>query len=346
MTAAIPPARARAIAIWLFAVVVMVFVMVIIGGLTRLTHSGLSIVEWKPLTGWWPPTTEADWQALFDAYRQYPEFRKVNPGMDVEGFKGIFWLEFIHRVWGRLIGIVFFVPFVFFAVRGWLTRGLTVRLAGLFVLGGLQGAMGWYMVTSGMVDHPDVSQYRLTAHFGLALVIIAFALWLAFALLHPGRWGAGAGVPVRFARGATALAVLVFVTALSGGFVAGLDAGFAFATFPDMDGEMIPAGLYDDGWRSAFEDITTVQFNHRILAESTLVLVLVFWWRARGLRLGIGPRRAVSLLALAGVAQVGLGISTLLLGVPLVLASLHQGGAVVLFSAVLWAAFMLNRREL
>lgn len=338
--------RAKVMAGWLFTVAGMVLFMVILGGLTRLTHSGLSITEWKLFTGWIPPLNDADWATLFAKYQQSPEFHAMNPDMDVNGFKGIFWLEFIHRVWGRLLGFAFFLPFALFLVRGWVrvSEPLFWKLTGLLVLGGMQGVMGWYMVMSGLVDRPDVSQYRLTAHFGLALVIIAALLWVGMNLLHKeahdrhhqdagGLSGAGKW-----------LFALIFVTALSGGFVAGLDAGFAYNTFPLMDDALIPDGLFDyPPWFLApFEDITTVQFNHRTLAEVTFVLVLLFWFKARGRHLHPRTRRSIHALGLAAWLQVLLGISTLVLVVPVSLASLHQVGAVVLMSAALWCAHELR----
>lgn len=338
--------RARVMAAWLFTVAGMVLIMVLLGGLTRLTHSGLSMVEWKLFTGWIPPLNDDDWAALFSKYQQFPEFHKKNPDMDVEGFKGIFWLEFIHRVWGRLLGFAFFLPFAAFMMRGWvrLSDALFWKLTGLFALGASQGLMGWFMVISGMIDHPDVSQYRLTAHFALALVIIAALLWVAMGLLHAkpfDRAHQDAGGLTHAAKG---LFALVFVTALSGGFVAGIDAGLAYNTFPLMDDALIPGGLFmHDPWYLApFEDITTVQFDHRLLAEITFVLIMVFWFKARGRHLHPRTRRAVNALGIMACVQVTLGVSTLLLVVPVALASLHQLGAVALMSIALWGVHELR----
>jgi len=298
----------------------------------------LSMVEWRPVTGWLPPMGEAEWMAVFDKYKLSPEFQKVNKHMDLAGFKAIFWFEFLHRLWGRLIGVVFFVPFVFFLLRGWLNRDLTRKMLLMFVLGGLQGVMGWYMVKSGLVDRPDVSQYRLTAHFSLALVIIGVIEWVALGLLF--KYGSKDGV----ARPLKAFAMLVFVwafvTALSGGFVAGLDAGFAYNTFPLMDGAFFPADLYQLSpvYLNLFEDILSVQFNHRILAEALLVLVAVLWFRAR--QSDLTPRASLAVNCLAGVVliQVILGITTLLLVIPVPLAAAHQAVAVVVFISALWTA--------
>lgn len=333
--------RQRAIAFWLLAVAAMVFAMVVIGGLTRLTHSGLSMVDWKPVTGWFPPMTEAEWLAVFQQYQKFPEYREVNAGMTLAEFKGIFWLEFIHRLWGRLIGVAFAIPFVVFLLKGWIDRRLTPKLLLMFVLGGLQGVLGWYMVKSGLVDRPDVSQYRLTAHLGAALLIYAYMLWVAFGLLAP----VAPPAPPRISRFAAVLAAMVFVVALSGGFVAGLDAGFAYNTFPLMDGELIPEHLFavTPLYLSFFEDVTTVQFTHRLLAIVTAALVGVFWFAASRAPLAPRARLASHVLLVAVGVQVTLGIATLLLIVPVPLASAHQAGAVVLLTAALWAAFEVRQ---
>ena len=322
--------RDKAIAIWLLAVVGMVFVMVVLGGVTRLTHSGLSMVEWKPLTGWLPPLDETEWQAVFGKYRQFPEYAEFNPGMTLAGFKAIFWLEYAHRLWGRLIGAAFLLPGLYFFFRGWLGRRLAMKLLLIFVLGAAQGGLGWYMVKSGLVSHPDVSPYRLTAHFGLALAIIGVMSWVALGLSRPEPeiqqpghlWGAG-----------IALAGLI-----------GLDAGFVYNTFPLMDGWLIPDGLFSlhPFWRNFFEDITTVQFVHRSLAEGVLLAVGAFWIGALRKRLASRTRLAVNIMGLAAAIQIGLGISTLLLQVPPPLAAGHQAWAVVLFVASLWVVHQLR----
>jgi cytochrome c oxidase assembly protein subunit 15 len=326
------------IAIWLFIVIAMVFAMVVLGGVTRLTHSGLSMVEWRPVTGWLPPMGEAEWMAVFDKYKLSPEFLKVNKHMDLAGFKAIFWFEFLHRLWGRLIGVVFFIPFMFFLVRGWLNGELIWKMLLMFVLGGLQGVMGWYMVKSGLVDRPDVSQYRLTAHLSLALIIIGVIQWVALGLLFPGRTQAGTRPPLK--TFSMVVFLWAFLTAMSGGFVAGLDAGFTYNTFPLMEGALFPADLFQLSpvYLNLFEDITTVQFNHRILAEALFVLVAVLWVRARRADLTPRGRLAVNCLAAVVLVQVGLGITTLLLVIPIALAAAHQAGAVVVFITALWTA--------
>jgi len=338
--------RDRIIAGWLFAVLAMVIVMVILGGVTRLTHSGLSMVDWRPVSGWLPPIGDAEWRAVFAEYRKFPEYEQVNRGMTLSEFKSIFWLEYLHRLWGRTIGIAFALPMILFVVKGWVDRRLASKLVVLFVLGGLQGVLGWYMVKSGLVDRPDVSQYRLTAHFTAALVIIGALQWVAMGLWR-GAADAG-GVSAGFRRFAVVLFVLITLTAVSGGFVAGLDAGFHYNTFPLMNGELIPEDLFPLSplYLNFFEDITTVQFDHRILAETVFALVMVFWvWV---LKSDLEPARTlpVNALGVAALVQVSLGILTLLLAVPVAIASAHQAGAVALFMAALWvvhAAFWHRR---
>jgi cytochrome c oxidase assembly protein subunit 15 len=333
--------RYRTVGVWLFAVAAMVFVMVVIGGLTRLTESGLSMVEWRPVTGWLPPLSEEAWQETFQAYRATPEYQKVNAGMSLDEFKGIFWLEYVHRLWGRLIGLAFAVPLAVFLVRGWLDRRLAPRLVLLFVLGGLQGALGWFMVASGLVDRPDVSQYRLVAHFGAALLIYVALLWVALGLVvRTPPWNPSRAL----GRGVLALGALVVVTMLSGGFVAGTDAGYAYNSFPLMDGQLVPDGLLSmsPAYLNFFENITTVQFTHRVLAMTTLAAVILFWLSARRRPMPPRARLAVHGVLLAALTQVALGISTLVLVMPIALAALHQATGVILLTMIVWSAFELR----
>lgn len=339
--AAAPDPRARRIiGWWLLGIAGMVFVMVVLGGLTRLTASGLSMVEWRPVTGWLPPLSHDAWEQAFRAYQAFPEYQKVNAGMTLDEFRGIFWLEYVHRLWGRLIGVAFALPFVVFLARGWVDRGLALRLMGLFLLGGMQGVVGWLMVESGMVDRPDVSQYRLAAHLGLALLIYGALLWTALHLLTPlVRRPAVRGWGVQWR--AAGVAALVFVTILAGAFVAGLDAGYIYNTFPLMDGALVPAGLFatDPPWRAAFEDVLTVQFVHRVLAMTTVLAVVGFRLSLRGADLAPRARRAADLLTVWVFVQASLGVATLLSVVALPLAALHQAGAVVLWSLALWTVY-------
>ena len=331
----------RQIACWLLVCAATIYGMILLGGVTRLTHSGLSMVEWKPLVGIIPPLSEAAWQATFAKYQQFPEYQQVNVGMQLAEFKSIFLFEYGHRVLGRLIGVIFLLPALYFWWRGKLNRGLTPKLALMFLLGGLQGLLGWYMVKSGLVNEPQVSQYRLTAHLGAAVIIYAYILWVAFDLLWPSRM---APAPTAWlGRCAMGLTVLLFLMILSGGLVAGTRAGFAYSTFPLMGDSFIPPGLYSTSpaWLAMFEDITTVQFNHRIFAYTLFVLITTFVVLA--LRQVQGPLRA-ALYTLQGLLllQVCLGIATLVMLVPVPVAAAHQAGAVALFTCALFVAHRLK----
>lgn len=310
----------------------MVFIMVVLGGATRLTESGLSMVEWKPLHIV-PPLNEAEWQEEFAAYRTSPEYRLKNVGMAIEDFKTIYWFEFTHRLWGRMIGFAFAVPFLWFTWKGAVDRPLFFKLGGLFVLGGAQGALGWFMVASGLVDRPDVSQYRLAAHLSLAFTVYGLILWVALGLFAKDRPDAPPTPDRALRRLAGILPFFALIVIGAGAFVAGINAGLIYNTFPLMDGRIIPEALYSmqPWYLSAFEDATTVQFNHRMLAIALVIVVGVMWWRGRKALTG----RALTMMnALAGMAliQAGLGISTLVLQVPLGLALAHQAGALVLFT--------------
>lgn len=336
----------RQVAYWLLLCAAVTFCMILLGAVTRLTHSGLSIVEWKPLLGAIPPLTEQHWQETFDKYKQFPEYQKVNRGMSLDAFKSIFMYEYLHRLLGRLIGVLFALPMLYFALRRRLRPGLMPGLVVLFTLGALQGLLGWYMVKSGLVDIPRVSQYRLTAHLGMAVLIYAFMLWLAFDLLFTD--GSSRGASARpGARWTLALVALVYLMILSGGLVAGTRAGLAYPTWPLMGDSFIPPGLYamTPAWLSMFEDITTIQFNHRMFAYLLFVLLNVFAilaWRAAA---GARARLGAVLLVVALWLQVLLGISTLLLHVPVALATAHQGGAVLLLSATLFLSHVCLRQR-
>ena len=326
----------RLIAVWLLVCCAMIFSMVVLGGVTRLTGSGLSMVQWDPIFGIVPPLNKQEWEATFDLYKASPEFREINFGMDLQGFKRIYWFEFAHRVLGRAIGTVFLLPFLYFLMRGYVRRPLVPKLAALFVLGGLQGLLGWYMVKSGLVDNPHVSQYRLTAHLGLAILIYAWMLHLALQLWF-GNTGKGLVSPI-YKRATIGLMVLVFVTILSGGFVAGLKAGHAYNTFPLMDGHWIPQVIFmqEPLWRNFFENIATVQFDHRLLAMLVFVSVMLFWLLSLRQSFPRHVRIGLHLLMAAVLLQVALGISTLLLHVPVALAATHQAGALLLLTVVLF----------
>lgn len=334
----------KPIAIWLLICCALVFAMVVVGGVTRLTDSGLSIVEWQPIVGTMPPITQADWDVLLEKYRATPQYQQVNKGMSVDEFKSIFWWEYFHRVLGRLIGLVFFVPFVYFLIRKQINRSLGIKLTGIFILGGLQGFMGWYMVMSGLVNDPHVSQYRLTAHLGLAFVIFATMLWVALGVLSPVSAEAGNDKLVRLRRFAYGLSSLIFIMVLSGGFVAGIRAGLTYNTFPLMNGYLIPPDLFvlEPWYRNFFDNMTTVQFDHRLIAWTLAFLVPLFWYQSRQVNLSATTRLACNLFLLMLAIQISLGIATLLHVVPIPLAASHQGGAVLLFAASLWVSHRLR----
>lgn len=319
---------------WLYFMAFLVFAMVIVGGATRLTDSGLSITEWRPLLGAIPPLNQADWQEAFAKYQLIPEYQTVNQGMSLEDFKFIYWWEWSHRFLGRFIGIAFFVPLVIFAATGRIARAYWPRLIGLFVLGGLQGALGWYMVASGLIDRVDVSQYRLSAHLTLATVIYAAMLWVGFSLGRRHRWPSGGREWL-----AAGLVALIVLQIAAGGFVAGIDAGMGYNTWPLMDGALIPKGLgvMQPYWRNHFENALTVQFNHRLLAYF-IALVTV------GYALTVRTPGARLLLA-AVLLQIALGIWTLLWAVPLWLGLFHQGGALIVLAAALWNLSAILRRS-
>mgnify|MGYP002065208229 FL=1 len=322
----------KAVALWLLACCALVFVMVVVGGVTRLTHSGLSIVEWQPIVGALPPLDAAGWQETFGKYKQTPEYRLVNPHMTIEGFKSIFWWEYVHRLLGRLIGAAFLLPLLWFALRGKVARALTWKFAVIFGLGALQGVLGWYMVRSGLVDNPRVSQYRLTAHLGLAFLIYAAMLWVALDLLFPRVRGAAVAGGLR--GFATALAALMFAMVLSGGLVAGIRAGLAYNTFPLMNGHIVPPEILsiEPWYLNFFSNMATVQFDHRLIAWLLALLVPWFWLRAWRAPIAPRARLGAHLLLAALALQIALGIATLLLAVPVPLAAAHQAGALLVFS--------------
>ena len=335
----------RAILRWLQLCLVLVFAMVILGGVTRLTDSGLSMVTWHP-TGMLPPMSAEQWRAEFELYQQFPEYQKLNREMSLDGFKSIYWFEYSHRMLGRLIGLVFLLPFLYFLLRKMIRPGLTPRLVAMFLLGGFQGLLGWYMVKSGLVSNPHVSQYRLTAHLLSAIVIYGFILWTIFNLAFPGKYRRLAESEAGGWRKASlALLGLVLVTIASGGFVAGLDAGMIFNTFPLMGGQLIPEGIgaLTPWYRNPFENLVTVQFDHRWLAVFTGILLLIWYLRGRS-RFGDPlTQRGFKLVGMMIILQLALGIATLLMQVPVLLGALHQAGALLLFSALLFNIHTLSR---
>ena len=324
----------RAVATWLFVVAGMVLGMIVLGGVTRLTGSGLSIMEWAPLAGTLPPMSDAEWQRLFDLYRQIPQFGLVNPDIGLAGFRRIFWLEWTHRMWGRLIGLAFLGPLIWFWATGRLQRRLRWRLGGLFVLGGLQGAVGWFMVASGFEPEATaVSPYRLVIHLALALALYVAILWTGLTVLRPTPPRPPASPSLRWMALLSCSAV--GLTILAGGFVAGIHAGLDYNTFPLMDGRLLPAGYARlSPWlRNLTENIAAVQFDHRLLA--TLALFVVMATVAVAFSGPVPPASRLALIALtaAVVVQYLLGVATLLAVVPVTLAALHQLSAALLLTA-------------
>jgi heme a synthase len=324
------------VAIWLFGVAGMVLVMIVLGGVTRLTGSGLSIMEWAPFRGALPPMSNAEWQRLFELYQQIPQYTLLNEGIGLAGFKQIFWLEWTHRLWGRLIGAAFLGPLVWLWVTGRVERRLRPRLVLLFVLGGLQGAVGWFMVASGFLpDTTAVSAYRLVVHLALALVLYAALLWTGLMVLRPRPSAITTSRILH--RLAAVSCVVVIMTMLAGGFVAGTHAGLTYNTFPLMDGQLVPPGYaqVEPIWRNLTENIAAVQFDHRLLATLTLLTAACTVGIGFATRPVGAPRRALLAFGGATLVQYLLGVATLLLVVPVWLAAMHQAVAALLLTAAI-----------
>ncbi|MBK7421847.1 MAG: COX15/CtaA family protein [Propionivibrio sp.] len=328
----------RQLALWLFICSAMVFAILVVGGVTRLTHSGLSIVEWQPIVGVVPPLNQAEWNETFEKYKKTPEYQKVNHQMALDEFKGIFFWEYWHRVLGRLIGVVFLLPFLYFWLRRKIAPPLIPKLLGIFLLGGLQGAMGWYMVKSGLVDDPRVSQFRLTAHLSLAFLLFISMMWVALGLLVERHRETASAALRKLQRTGFLLAVLSFYTVITGGFVAGIRAGKAYNTFPLMNGHILPpeSFIIDPWYLNFFNNMALVQFDHRLGAWLLALLVPWFFLQIRAADVSSRARLAATLLLAALAIQISLGIATLLLAVPVALGAAHQGGSMLVFAALIW----------
>ena len=335
---------------WLSAVTGMVFGIVVVGGVTRLTESGLSITEWKPVTGSLPPLNEEDWASEFEKYRQFPEFQKLQPNMTLGEFKTIYFWEWSHRLLGRLIGVAFAVPFGYFVARKVLTRGQIMHYTGLLAFGGAQGALGWYMVKSGLEvkdgEYPRVSPYRLCAHLGTAFMLYMGLQWGAMSMFRPNI---AVTQPINKAMkvAAGAFTALTFLTAMSGAFVAGLDAGLFYNEFPYMGDGFVPAEYWhrQPAWTNLTENGPAVQFNHRVLGVTTFTAAQLFWLASRRYVLPRPTRLAIN--AVAGMAwlQASLGIATLLYFVPVPLAAAHQAGSLTLLTFSTWLLHTVTRRK-
>lgn len=334
----------RSVGVWLLGVATLIVAMLAVGGLTRLTGSGLSITEWKPIMGAIPPLSHDAWMDAFHKYQQIPQYRIQNAGMSLEGFKAIYWWEWAHRFLGRAIGFFFLVPFAWFAVTGAIKKEDWPRMLTLFLLGGLQGFIGWWMVKSGLDVRTSVSQYRLAIHLGTAVILFGAVLWVALEYLR-GRTHAK---PSKALTLAYWLSALIFVQMLLGALVAGLHAGKHFNTWPSMDGSLLPPGSFSQGWLSIFENQGLAQFNHRLVAYIVAACVWVFWsWlRTRNPEsLTRMVRLASTTLVAITAVQIVLGIETLLYQVPVSLGALHQVVAALLFGSALWLAFELRRSD-
>jgi heme a synthase len=324
----------RAVRVWLLTVAALVLAMVVVGGATRLTESGLSITEWQPIAGALPPLTSADWQAAFDKYKAIPQYRALNPGMTLEAFKQIYWWEWTHRLLGRVIGAAFLVPFLWFLWRGFIAPAWRARLWGLFALGAFQGAVGWWMVASGLADRTEVSQYRLAFHLLLACVIYVAMIWTALGLAPRGA----PDVPRRLRAGALGLLGLALAQIYLGALVAGLRAGHIFNTWPLIEGRWVPhaAQLFFSApwWRNVFENPLTAQFDHRMLAYAILIVASLHAIDAAVSRPGRGAVWGAVVVLAAVTVQAALGIATLLLEAPFALALAHQAMAMIVLTVV------------
>ena len=343
--AAIPPSRAI-VAAWLWLVAALVLVMVGVGGATRLTGSGLSITEWRPIMGAIPPLSDADWQDAFSKYKQIPQYIEINKGMALGAFKSIFWWEWGHRLLGRLIGVAFALPLAWFWWRGAIGARLGRQLLGLLALGGLQGGMGWYMVMSGLSERTSVSQYRLAAHLGLAIAIFGLIVWTALGLRERRQRGVRLDtISDRQRRVAHWLVVLVFAQILLGALVAGLKAGLTYNTWPLMDGHILPNGLLtlEPWYANAFENITAVQFNHRLMAYIVLAVAAWHAWSVQRVADDSSISGSAWMLLVAVLGQAALGIWTLLEVVPPTLGIAHQVGAALVFGIAVWHLHCVRR---
>ncbi len=332
------PSGNQGVEAWLWLTAALVFAMIVVGGATRLTDSGLSITEWKPILGAIPPLSEADWLSVFEKYKQIPEYHLVNTGMSLADFKFIFWWEWGHRFLGRVIGLVFAVPLFVFWWTGRIREGLAPKLLGLLALGGLQGAIGWYMVSSGLSERVDVSQYRLALHLSVAFAILSLLVWLALDERGHRLGFARESVDVGARRLAAILVGLVFAQVVLGAFVAGLKAGLVYNTWPSMNGQLVPSDYWSEGrgLLSLFESHAATQFNHRLTAYILLSAALIQAWYVYAAHKVGRVRTSAFALAAAVLAQALLGIWTLLAHVPLSLGLVHQGGAAVVMALAVW----------
>jgi cytochrome c oxidase assembly protein subunit 15 len=330
----------KAVIYWLLVGCILIFIMVIVGGITRLTHSGLSISNYKLISGTIPPMNEVEWNDAFDLYKQYPEYQKLNNHINLEEFKDIYFWEWIHRVIGRFIGLVFIIPFIYFLIRKQLSKSTIKKAVILLLMGGFQGFLGWYMVKSGLVDRPDVSHYRLAAHLTTAFLTFAYTFWVALDLMFPDK----KEVKKKFRNFIRIALVVLIIQIIYGAFVAGLDAGWIHNHWPFMnEGKLIHETVYieqNPTYLNFLEGKSGVQFVHRTLAYVVVIFILAIWYKAKRMTLTIPQTKGInSLLIMVGV-QFLLGVLTLIYAVPVWLGVLHQVGAFILLSAMI---FTLHR---
>lgn len=340
-------ARRKYVAVWLGMVCLLIFSMVIVGGVTRLTHSGLSIVEWKPLMGAIPPMNEEAWNETFDKYKQFPEYKIMNRHMDLSDFKFIFYWEYFHRLLGRMIGVIYLFPFLYFYFKKYFDKVLSIKLLIGFFLGGLQGLLGWFMVKSGLVDNPSVSHYRLAAHLGLAFGIAAYLFWNILEILYEKE---------KFDKPHSRFKQSLFITGgiclqiVYGAFTAGKKAGFGFNTFPKMDDSWLPDAVFSiqPAWLNFLETNAAIQFTHRLIAWILIIFIPLFLWKIQK-ELNNLQKRAMSFLLAALLIQFCLGVFTILFitDYEVVLPAIHQAGAFILFAFALFFNFTLfmNKTE-
>ena len=330
------------VSIWLYSGCFLIFLMVVIGGITRLTGSGLSITEWKPIMGSIPPLNDHDWQAAFEKYKQIPQFQKINAHFEMDDFKSIYWWEFIHRQLGRLIGLVFFIPFLYFLLTKQMDKSTIRKTFFLFLLGGLQGFLGWFMVSSGLVERTSVSHIRLAIHLVTAFITFGFTFWYALELSRPNS--------KEESKSSASIVNWIFsiliVQIIYGAFVAGMHAGKMYNTFPLMDGQIIPSGIstLDPQVLNLINNPVTVQFIHRMFAYILFFLIVKVWWSSRKMGMNSDQRKAMNIVLLAVSVQFLLGVLTLLTKVDITIASLHQVGAFFLFSSMIYLLFRFRKQ--
>ncbi len=335
----------KKVALWLLAGCFLIFSMVVVGGITRLTGSGLSITEWNVMMGAIPPHNENQWQEAFDKYKQIPQYQKLNYDFGLSDFKQIFFWEYLHRVIGRAIGVVFLLPFIYFLWKKKLNKEWIRKSVFLFALGGFQGFLGWFMVKSGLTERTSVSHYRLAIHLIAAFITFGLTFWYALQLLFERKENNHIRKISSFLK---LILGVVIVQLIYGAFVAGLHAGLLANTFPKMDGEWIPSGInaMSPAYINLFENLLTVQFIHRLLAFTIVILIFILWWRCRKENLSVHQTKAINVCLLAVCVQFLLGLFTLLYHVPVVLAALHQIGGFFLFSSLITALFFFSQVKL